>query len=706
MARLAVTIERTLYVAAAPILGAAANLPDHPAVGTSVAAAGAVGVLGSVAAVCAEKDNAGRWLVGLAPLTLAAGVDYAAHHIPGSPWDLVMAGAWGVVCWACVPVSKATGRYRPKKRKALRAAPAPMARVLTPVPEDAPQPVADTADDYTKGVRKLWERAGNPARTHVVLAKPHPATQHDFTLLVRANEPGRPITGLREADVAAAFGVHEDDIRFIETTQLAGRQAGPGWQEVEIIPDERHRRRTKPSVAEWWEDRIGESAIRDSRYVAHNRNEQKGVTYWRAQLPDSIGEPRMDLADLARAMGTTYEEGRVFVDTDGRQVLVTVWDVSPLAKVYPATRELLTPDKNGWWTAGFLGNGQPARNRVHTDRGMAHGLYVAPSGGGKTQLMALAVAANANWGAVVWLVTEAPDQKTAALGVHCDRYGVGPLYMVRAMRALVALMDIRGRMAWADGRVHDWTPNASGCPYRPLASFWDEYLSAATDGEYGDEIMELAKEISVKGRKYAIGESPAGQSVYVQDGFAQLLLENLRDNCIPVVLKVAPKKIQEMFKALGVAPDDIPEPLPRSFSPEPEGRIERIMQGEAEPPSDSNTGGVGWTVPGRKPEILRTLFMDFSEPIDHLFPEEVFGLTAHEIAELEGLGLWFDWDLPPQPGEFGDEPDEDDLDDWADDPKQPRKSSSKAGTKSAAMPGRSKLTNPQDALAALAKLEV
>ncbi|MFG2844206.1 chromosome segregation protein ParM [Kitasatospora sp. NPDC048296] len=698
---LAVKLERSLYLAAAPFLGAAPHLPSHHPVSLSVLAAGGIGIGASVVVVCTEKDSAGRWLVRLSPLTLAAGVDYAAHHTPGLGWGIAMTAGWTLLCCAWAPVASSTGRYRKRRRRAIAAVPEPM--VLTTAPEPAPEPVDDGADDFTRGVRQLWKQAGEPARTHVVFAKPHPGTRDDFTVLLRANEQGRPISGLREADVAAAFGVHESDVRLVETTQLAGRQAGPGWQEAQVIPDEQRRRRTQPTIEEWWQDGIGETAIPGSRYTTRIRKDDRGVTYWRAKLPDSIAEPRVDNAALARAFGTTYAEGRVFVDFDGRHVLVTVWDVSPLARVYPATRELLTPDADGWWTPGFLANGQPGRSRVHTDRGAAHGLYVAPAGGGKTQLMALAVAAHAHWGAVVWLVTEAPDAKTAALGAHCDRYGVGALYMVRAMRALVALMEIRGQMLWADGQLHDWDPKTPGCPYLPIAAFWDEFLSAAANGEYGAEIMDLAEAISVKGRKYAIGEHVAGQSIYVQDGFTQLLLENIRENSIPIVLKVAPKKILDMFKTLAVAPDDIPDPLPRSFAKENEGRIERIMKGQAEPPADSNTGGVGWTVPGRKPEVMRTLFMDFSQPIAPLFPDEVFGLTAHEIAGLEARGLWFDWTLPPQPGEFGDDPD--DEDDWEDDePTPPRKSSGKANTGKPA--GRSSITNPKDALAAIQKLRV
>jgi hypothetical protein len=215
-------------------------------------------------------------------------------------------------------------------------------------------------------------------------------------------------------------------------------------------------------------------------------------------------------------------------------------------------------------------------------------------------------------------------------------------------------------MLWADGHRHDWKPGAPGCPYSPLSIFLDEFLSAARHGLYGTEIMDLAEQVSVKGRKYGIGEHVAGQSIYVQDGFTQLLNENLRDNSIPMILRVAAKKVPDMFKALGIAPDDIPEPLPRTFTAAEQGRIERIMAGEPEPPADSNTGGVGWIVEARKPEVLRTLFMDFDQDIAPLFPDEITTLTDHEIAELEARGLWFDWTLPPQPGEFGPAPDDED----------------------------------------------
>ncbi len=264
--------------------------------------------------------------------------------------------------------------------------------------------------------------------------------------------------------------------------------------------------------------------------------------------------------------------------------------------------------------------------------------------------------------------------------------------MIRLLRALDALMEIRGEMPWEDDRVHDWDPNLPGCPYRMLSAYLDEFLSAARHGDYGAEIMDLAEKVSVKGRKYGIGITGGGQSIYVQDGFTQLLCENLRENCIPVVLKVAPGKVGAMFKTLGIPSENTPDPLPRSFSPEEAGRIERVMRGEPEPPADSNTGGAGWIVEAKQPEVLRTLYMDFKNGLDDYFPDAIATLTDYEIRELEARDLWFDWTEPPRPGEFGPEPgdDEDGEDDGA--PKKGGGGPRRGGGKSAAR--RDAVTSP------------
>ncbi|MFH9016466.1 chromosome segregation protein ParM [Streptomyces sp. NPDC017943] len=696
-----VALERTLYTLAAPVLAAAPNIaPDSP-VNTVVQLAGAAGIGGWVLAAKSDEPGAGRKILRWSPLVLAAAVDVAAKNTPGvGPWclDVLLAAGWAAAGLFVLPFSRHTRRGH---RPAL-AAPA-LAPQLQPAPESSPAQPDDGADAFTRQVRWLWENRGMPGRTIVVKATPHRGMPNDLSLLLRASEAGRPISGLTQEAVAAAFGVDVTDVTIKEVVRQYGREGGPAWKEVDVTPDANERRRKAPTAHEWWADRIGAAGgpVPGSEFVREVRDHARRVTHYIAQVPDEMGEPRVNKHALAAALKTKYDEGRLFVTVDGSQVLVSLWDSSPLAQVFPATRELLTPDKDGRWVTGYLGNGQPARNRVYTDRGAAHGIFVAPSGGGKTQLMGLHVAADALWGAVVMLATEAPDEKTAALGKHTARYGVGALYMIRLLRAMVALMEIRGEMPWEDGQVHEWDPTRPGCPYRMLSAYLDEFLSAARNGDYGAEIMDLAEAVSVKGRKYGVGLKVAGQSIYVQDGFTQLLCENLRDNCIPVVLKVAPKKVTDMFKALGIAPEHIPDPLPRSFSPEEKGRIERIMRGEPEPPADSNTGGAGWIVEGKQPEVLRTLFMDFKAGIDGYFPDTIATLTDYEIRELEARDLWFDWTEPPRPGEFGPEPgdDEDGGDDGA-----PKKGGGKrrGGGKSAAR--RDAVTSPRQALEAIKNL--
>ncbi|MDO0929720.1 chromosome segregation protein ParM [Streptomyces sp. TG1A-8] len=654
-----VALERTLYTLAAPVLAAAPNLmPDSP-VNTVVQLAGAAGVGGWFLAYKSDGPGTGRKILRWSPLVFAAAVDVATRHTPGwGPYclDALLAAGWAAAGLLVMPFSRHTRR---RHRPAL-AAPAPTLQLQPAVPEPTPSPAQpdDGADPFTRQVRHLWENRGMPGRTIVVKATPHDGMPHDLSLLLRSCEAGRPISGLTQEAVAAAFGVDVADVTVKEVARQYGREGGPGWKEVDVTPDANERRRKAPTAREWWADRIGAAGgpVPGSEFVREVRDHARRVTHYIAQVPDEMGEPRVNLHALAAVLKTKYDEGRLFVTVDGNQILISLWDTSPLAQVFPATRELLTPDADGRWVTGYLGNGQPARNRVYTDRGAAHGLFVAPSGGGKTQLMGLHVAADALFGAVVMLATEAPDEKTAALGRHTARYGVGALYMIRLLRAMVALMEIRGEMPWEDGQVHEWDPTRPGCPYRMLSAYLDEFLSAARHGDYGAEIMDLAELVSVKGRKYGVGLKVAGQSIYVQDGFTQLLCENLRENCIPVVLKVAPKKVTDMFRALGIPSEYIPDPLPRSFSPEEKGRIDRVMRGEPEPPTDSNTGGAGWIVEAKQPEVLRTLFMDFKTGIDAYFPDTIATLTDHEIRELEARGLWFDWTEPPRPGEFGDEP--------------------------------------------------
>lgn len=686
-----VALERLTYTLTAPILAAAPNLTGPFAHDANLAVLAAGGIATAFAAAAVRgHEGAGRKIMRLSPAIAAAVVELIGLKTHGYKLDAGLVAAWlGAAC-AVSPWSRHARRYRPSLANTPTRAQIAAATTQAAIPAvpTVPTPVSDGASTYTQQIRHLWDRAGNPARTTVAKATRHDGKPNDLTLLLRAAEHGRPITGITKAAIAAALGagIDEDDVYLAPVVKQPGREGGPGWLEVNITPDENTRRRHNPTDAERWTDKIGSEAgaIPGSTFLKRIRDDERGVTYWLGHMIDDDIEPRVDLKKLGKALEASYDDGRVFCDLEDDKILASAWDTSPLATIYPATRELLTPDPEGRWVAGYLGNGQPARNRVYSDRGAAHGLIVAPSGGGKTQLIALFVCADTNYGAVVWAAAEAVDEKIATLGKHVDRQGFGALYMLRVLRAADALMEIRADMTWADGQRHDWTPGAVGCPYAPLSLYLDEFLSATRHETYGAEIVDLAERISVKGRKYAVGEKVAGQSVFVKDGFTQLLKDNLRELSIPVVLKLAPKKIGRMFRDLGVGEDNIPDPLPRSFSPVETGRLDRIMNGEPEPPANSNTGGVGWIIEHTKPEVLRTLFMDFSKDIDQLFPEQVTHLTDHEIRELDKRGLWGDWNRPDD--------DEDDLDDWG----APSYEQAPAGTPA--------ITSPTQALDAIKNL--
>ncbi|MFE1988550.1 hypothetical protein [Streptomyces mirabilis] len=103
-------------------------------------------------------------------------------------------------------------RHARRHHRPALAAPAP-APQLQPLPERSPAQPDDGADTFTRQVRWLWENRGMPGRTLVVKATPHPGMPNDLSLLLRAAEAGRPISGLTDEAVAAAFGVDVTDVR-------------------------------------------------------------------------------------------------------------------------------------------------------------------------------------------------------------------------------------------------------------------------------------------------------------------------------------------------------------------------------------------------------------------------------------------------------------------------------------------------------------
>ncbi|MGC5041081.1 chromosome segregation protein ParM [Streptomyces sp. DT73] len=661
-----VVLERLAYTLAAPVLAVAPNLyPDSP-VNPIVQLAGAAGIGGWILAAKSDEHGAGRKILRWSPLVLAAAIDVTAKTTTGwGPWwmDALLAAGWATAGYLVMPFSRHTRR---RHRPAL-AAPAPQT-----VPAQAPEPaglVDDGADLLTRDARALWERAGMPARTHIVTVTRHLAMRNDYTLLLRATETGRPITGLSEAAVAAAFGVHEDDVSLSPVAIQPGRQGGPGWLEAHITPDANQRRRKAPTDQEHWTDKVGSphGGAPGSELIHRTRDEVRGVTFYRAKMADATTSPRIDLPKVCRGLKLPEDDSCVFVLIDGTEFLISAFDEPPLSAIFPATRELLTPDAKGMYVCGFTITGQPVKNMVfqHDKNAAAHGLILGVSRSGKTQFFAINMAAQSLDGQVVWLSTVRKDEKTSTLGRYIDRQGSNALWMARSLRASKALCEIRAEMPWAyDGQAHDYKPGDPRCPYKQLNVYADEFMTAAQDATFGEFIQKDGDDLTVTGLKYGIGFNPAGQSPFAHNGFSTEMKDNLRQNSRPTIFNMgSPGATRKAAEGTMENAYDVPT-IPARYSRNEGSVIERAMKGEADPENGVSTGGVAVMVlDNGRAVLMRSLYADFDTDLADLFPDEVNRLTDHEISELTKRGLWFDWNEPVRPGEFWPEPKEDDGDD-------------------------------------------
>ncbi|MFJ6669010.1 chromosome segregation protein ParM [Streptomyces sp. NPDC091383] len=662
-----VTLERLAYTLAAPVLAVAPNLyPDSP-VNTVVQLAGAAGVGGWFLAAKSDAHGAGRKILRWSPLVLAAAIDIAAKSTTGwGPYGLdgLLAAGWAAAGYLVMPFSRHTRR---------RHRPALAAPVAQPAPAEVlEEPVAqpdDGADLLTRDARMLWEQAGMPGRTHIVKATRHPGQQHDMTLLLRASETGRPITGLTEAAVAAPFAVPSSDVVLAEVAIQPGRQGGPGWLEAHITPDANQRRRKAPTDQERWTDRVGspKGGAPGSELVHKTRDDVRGVTFYRAKMADATTSPRIDLAKVCRGLKLPEDDSCVFVLVDGIEFLISAFDKPPLSAIFPATRELLTPDAKGMYVCGYTITGQPVKNMVfqHDKNAARHGLILGVSRSGKTQFFAIDMAAMSLAGQVVWLSTVRKDEKTSTLGRYIDRQGSNALWMARSLRAAKALCEIRAEMPWAyDGQPHDYKPGDARCPYRQLNVFADEFMTAAQDATFGEFIQADGDDLTVTGLKYGIGFNPAGQSPFAHNGFSTEMKDNLRQNSRPSIFNMgSPGATRKAAEGTMENAYDVPT-IPARYAQQEGSAIERAMRGEADPENGVSTGGVAIMVlDNGRAVLMRSLYADFDSDLATLFPDDVNHLTDHEIAELEKRGLWFDWNEPVRPGEFWPEPKEDDGDD-------------------------------------------
>ncbi|MFD5936770.1 chromosome segregation protein ParM [Streptomyces sp. NPDC060333] len=659
-----VVLERLAYTLAAPVLAVAPNIyPDSP-VHQVVQWAGAAGIGGWILAAKSDAHGAGRKILRWSPLVLAAAIDVTAKTTTswGPYWmDGLLAAGWAAAGYLVMPFSRhARSRHRPAL-----AAPAPHPAPEL-APEEAPQLVDDGADWLTRNARTMWEQAGSPARTHIVKATRHPGMQHDMTLLLRALEPGRPITGLSETAVAAPFGVPAHDVVLVDVAVQPGRQGGPGWLEARITPDANQRRRTKPTPEERWTDRVGgpKGGAPGSELVHRTRDEVRGVTFYRAKMSDATTTPRIDLAKVCRGLKLPEDDSCVFVLIDGTEFLISAFDKPPLSAIFPATRELLTPDAKGMYVCGYTITGQPVKNMVfqHDKNAAVHGLILGVSRSGKTQFFAINMAAQSLDGQVVWLSTVRKDEKTTVLGRYIDRQGSNALWMARSLRAAKALCEIRAEMPWPhDGQPHDYKPGDPRCPYRQLNVYADEFMTAAQDATFGEFIQADGDDLTVTGLKYGIGFNPAGQSPFAHNGFSTEMKDNLRQNSRPTIFNMgSPGATRKAAEGTMENAYDVPT-IPARYAQQEGSTIERAMKGEADPENGVSTGGVALLVMDNgRAVLMRSLYADFDTDLADLFPHNVYRLTDHEISELTKRGLWFDWNEPVRPGEFWPEPKEGD----------------------------------------------
>ncbi|WP_197370481.1 chromosome segregation protein ParM, partial [Streptomyces clavuligerus] len=535
--------------------------------------------------------------------------------------------------------------------------------VLEQAAPEEPLPPDDNADHLTRQARRMWERAGSPGETQIVTAVPHEGTRHDITLLLRMLQPGRPIRALTLEAVAAVFAVPAtpDTVRIEPVAQQPGaRQGGPGWAEVHITPDAAARRATAPTDAERWADRIGgpRGGAPGSQLVAVTRDRERGVTFYRARMTDPTETPRVDLNKVCRGLGIPEDDSCVFVLLDGAEFLISVFDQPPLSQTFPATRDLLTPDAKGMFVCGYTITGQPVKNMVwqHDKNAPAHGLILGVSRSGKTQYFAIQMAAESLAGAVVWLSTVRHDEKTSVLCRHIDRQGSTAQWMYRQLRAATALCEIRAEMPWDyDGQPHDYKPGDPRCPFPMLSVYADEFMTAAQNTVYGEDIQSLGDNLTVTGLKYGIGFKAAGQSPFAHNGFSTEMKDNLRQNSRAVVFNMgSPMATHKAVEGTMTDAYNVPT-IPARYSRSEGSAIERAMRGEADPENGVSTGGVAVIVlDNGRAVLMRSLYADFDTDLSGLFPDETPRLTAHEISELTKRGLWFDWTDPtPRPGEPG-----------------------------------------------------
>ena len=389
-----------------------------------------------------------------------------------------------------------------------------------------------------------------------------------------------------------------------------------------------------------WAERVAgpDGAIPGSR-VARIAQQPGKVTIL-AEVP--AGQvARVDHARLCSAFGVDPAELRLVAETRGREALVTLYDKSPLIGMRKATRALVTPDADGYWTIGTAHDGTDAKARLFGPTGALHSYLVGVTGSGKTVALILCLAAEANAGAVSWLASMDPDAQLAAAGAYVDRQGSGRTYALRASRAAVALMRIRGQINAEVG--HDFSPAS---PYPLLVLSLDEFNGLADDSEEGREIARNAVYIVERGRKYGVAFRYGGQTLdLARIGGDRSLREQTRSGTgivLRTVSGISGRQATEGMLPEGVSLADIPATIGGGAS------LADRMSGKAAAVRGESTAGMGHVLAGGSaPSLMRALYVHLpkdgsTDGLGDIFPTSgVNTLTPREIEALGGL--YGDW---------------------------------------------------------------
>ena len=203
-------------------------------------------------------------------------------------------------------------------------------------------------------------------------------------------------------------------------------------------------------------------------WSASSRDNDRGVTFYRARMADATELPRVDLAKVCRGLGITGRRRCVFLLADGAEFLISVFDNPPLSQIFPATRELLTPDAKGMYVCGFTITGQPVKNMVwqHDKNAAAHGLILGVSRSGKTQYFAIGMAAESLRRPGVWLSTVPQGREDLRAGAATST-GRAPTRCSWSASCARRRRCARSaaEMPWPyDGQPHDYKPGDPAAP--------------------------------------------------------------------------------------------------------------------------------------------------------------------------------------------------------------------------------------------------